>query len=138
MPDQRVAVAEQAGGGPQELQLADRRPTDTLTATAANYRGRVRVVTAKPRATAGPNAAASPGMSTHGVRTRAHGSDGGSPPSLNKAILNAGLGALRLATVNAACRTGTTVLAVPAAYSSQECSTCHHTDPRSRKRHAVS
>lgn len=56
---------------------------------------------------------------------------------LNKSILNAGWGALKLATASAARRTGTRVLTVPAAYSSQECSTCHHIDHQSRKSQAV-
>ena len=56
---------------------------------------------------------------------------------LNKSILNAGWGALKLATASAARRTGTIILTVPAAYSSQECSDCHHIDHQSRKSQAV-
>lgn len=56
---------------------------------------------------------------------------------LNKAILNAGWGALKLATANAARRTGTRVLTVPAAFSSQECAKCHHIDHQSRESQAV-
>lgn len=56
---------------------------------------------------------------------------------LNRAILGKGWHQFSLALSSAARYTGTTVVAVPAAYTSQRCSNCGHVDPKSRERQAV-
>lgn len=56
---------------------------------------------------------------------------------LNRAILGKGWHQFALALSSAARYTGTTVVAVPAAYTSQRCSQCGHVDPKSRESQAV-
>lgn len=56
---------------------------------------------------------------------------------LNRAILSKGWHQLALALASAARYTGTTVEAVPAAYTSQRCSACKEVDPKSRESQAV-
>jgi len=56
---------------------------------------------------------------------------------LNRAILGKGWHQFALALSSAARYTGTTVVAVPAAYTSQRCSKCGHVDPTSRESQAV-
>lgn len=56
---------------------------------------------------------------------------------LNRAILSKGWHQFSLALSSAARYTGTTVVAVPAAYTSQRCSQCGHVDPKSRESQAV-
>ena len=56
---------------------------------------------------------------------------------LNRAILAKGWHQFALALASAARYTGTTVVAVPAAFTSQRCSMCGHVDPKSRESQAV-
>ena len=56
---------------------------------------------------------------------------------LNRAILAKGWHRFALALASAARYTGTTVVKVPAAYTSQRCSACGHVDPKSRESQAV-
>jgi putative transposase len=56
---------------------------------------------------------------------------------LNRAILAKGWHQFASALASAARYTGTTVIAVPAAYTSQRCSQCGHVDPKSRESQAV-
>ncbi len=56
---------------------------------------------------------------------------------LNRAILGKGWHLFALALSSAARYTGTTVVAVPAAFTSQRCSACGHVDPKSRESQAV-
>lgn len=56
---------------------------------------------------------------------------------LNRAILAKGWYQFALALSSAARYTGTTVVTVPAAYTSQRCSACGHVDPKSRESQAV-
>ncbi|OHU12876.1 RNA-guided endonuclease InsQ/TnpB family protein [Mycobacteroides chelonae] len=56
---------------------------------------------------------------------------------LNRAILTKGWYQFALALSSAARYTGTTVVTVPAAYTSQRCSKCGHVDPKSRESQAV-
>lgn len=56
---------------------------------------------------------------------------------LNRAILAKGWYQFALALSSAARYTGTTVVKVPAAYTSQRCSACAHLDPKSRESQAV-
>jgi putative transposase len=56
---------------------------------------------------------------------------------LNRAILTKGWHQFALALSSAARYTGTTVVEVPAALTSQRCSTCQHVDPKSRESQAV-
>lgn len=56
---------------------------------------------------------------------------------LNRAILAKGWHQFALALASSARYTGTTVVKVPAAYTSQRCSTCGHVDPKSRESQAV-
>ena len=56
---------------------------------------------------------------------------------LNRAILSKGWHQFELALTSAARYTGTTVVKVPAAYTSQRCSACGHVDPKSRESQAV-
>lgn len=56
---------------------------------------------------------------------------------LNRAILSKGWYQFSLALCSVARYTGTTVVAVPAAYTSQRCSQCGHVDPKSRESQAV-
>lgn len=56
---------------------------------------------------------------------------------LNRAILAKGWHQFELALTSAARYTGTTVVKVPAAYTSQRCSQCGHVDPKSRESQAV-
>jgi len=56
---------------------------------------------------------------------------------LNRAILAKGWHQFALALASAARYTGTTVVRVPAAYTSQRCSACGHLDPKSRESQAV-
>ncbi|MDH6131572.1 putative transposase [Kitasatospora sp. MAA4] len=55
---------------------------------------------------------------------------------LNRAILDKGWHLLELALRNAARTTGTSVVLVPAAYTSQTCNECRHVDPKSRESQA--
>ncbi|WP_441249022.1 RNA-guided endonuclease InsQ/TnpB family protein [Kitasatospora sp. McL0602] len=55
---------------------------------------------------------------------------------LNRAVLDKGWHMLELALRNAARTTGTQVVLVPAAYTSQTCHECKHVDPNSRKSQA--
>jgi putative transposase len=56
---------------------------------------------------------------------------------LNRAILGKGWHQFALALASAARYSGTTVVLVPAAYTSQRCSVCGHVDPKSRESQAV-
>lgn len=56
---------------------------------------------------------------------------------LNRAILSKGWHQFALALSSAVRYTGTTVLPVPAAFTSQRCSACGHVDPKSRESQAV-
>lgn len=56
---------------------------------------------------------------------------------LNRAILAKGWYQFELALGSAARYTGTTVIKVPAAYTSQRCSQCGHVDPKSRESQAA-
>jgi putative transposase len=56
---------------------------------------------------------------------------------LNRAILGKGWHQFALALASAARYTGTTVVTVPAAFTSQRCSVCGHVDPKSRESQAV-
>jgi putative transposase len=56
---------------------------------------------------------------------------------LHRAILAKGWHQFALALFSAARYTGTSVVRVPAAYTSQRCSTCGHVDPKSRESQAV-
>ncbi|MGW5878557.1 RNA-guided endonuclease InsQ/TnpB family protein [Nocardiopsis terrae] len=56
---------------------------------------------------------------------------------LNRAILGKGWHAFKLALLNAARRTGTRIIEVNPAYTSQTCVECEHVDPRSRESQAV-
>lgn len=56
---------------------------------------------------------------------------------LNRAILGKGWHQFALALASAARYTGTAVVKVPAAYTSQRCSLCGHMDPKSRESQAV-
>ena len=56
---------------------------------------------------------------------------------LNRAILAKGWHQFALALSSAARYTGTAVVAVPAAFTSQRCSSCGHVDPKSRESQAV-
>jgi putative transposase len=56
---------------------------------------------------------------------------------LNRAILTKGWHLFALALTSAARYTGTVVVEVPAAYTSQRCSACAHVDPKSRESQAV-
>jgi len=56
---------------------------------------------------------------------------------LNKSILSKGWHRLELALISAARYTGTEVVKVPAAFTSQRCSVCGHVDPKSRESQAV-
>lgn len=56
---------------------------------------------------------------------------------LNRAILGKGWHQLALALASSARYTGTTVVMVPAAYTSQRCSVCGQVDPKSRESQAV-
>jgi putative transposase len=55
---------------------------------------------------------------------------------LNRAILDKGWHLLELALRNAARTSGTSVVLVPAAYTSQTCNECKHVDPKSRESQA--
>ncbi|WP_441248129.1 RNA-guided endonuclease InsQ/TnpB family protein [Kitasatospora sp. McL0602] len=55
---------------------------------------------------------------------------------LNRAVLDKGWHMLELALRNAARSTGTQVVLVPAAYTSQTCHACKHVDPKSRESQA--
>jgi putative transposase len=61
----------------------------------------------------------------------------GAKSGLNRAILAKGWHQFALALSSSARYTGTTVVAVPAAYTSQCCSSCGHVDPKSRESQAV-
>ncbi|MEI6700073.1 MAG: transposase [Mycobacteriaceae bacterium] len=56
---------------------------------------------------------------------------------LNKAILSKGWHQFELALTSVSRYTGTQVVKVPAAYTSQRCSACGHVDPKSRESQAV-
>ena len=56
---------------------------------------------------------------------------------LNKAILSKGWHQFELALNSVSRYTGTTVMKVPAAFTSQRCSECGHVDPKSRESQAV-
>jgi putative transposase len=56
---------------------------------------------------------------------------------LNRAILDKGWHMLELALRNAARTTGTRLVLVNPAYTSQTCHACKHVDPKSRERQAV-
>ena len=56
---------------------------------------------------------------------------------LNRAILDKGWHKLQLAVENVARYTGTTIVKVPAAYTSQTCSACHSVSPNNRESQAV-
>ena len=56
---------------------------------------------------------------------------------LNRAILSKGWHQFNLALESAARYSGTLVVSVPAAYTSQRCSACGHVDPKSRESQAV-
>ena len=56
---------------------------------------------------------------------------------LNRSILGKGWHKLQLALENVARCTGTTIVKVPAAYTSQRCSACRTVDPESRESQAV-
>lgn len=56
---------------------------------------------------------------------------------LNRAILDKGWHMLELALRNAARYTGTAVVLVPAAYTSQTCNLCGHVDPKNRESQTV-
>ena len=56
---------------------------------------------------------------------------------LNKAILSKGWHQFELALTSVSRYTGTRVVKVPAAYTSQRCSACGHVDPKSRESQAV-
>ncbi|MGH3674534.1 MAG: RNA-guided endonuclease InsQ/TnpB family protein [Mycobacterium sp.] len=56
---------------------------------------------------------------------------------LNRAILAKGWHQFAVALASAARYTGTSVVAVPAAFTSQRCSVCGHLDPKSRESQAV-
>jgi putative transposase len=64
--------------------------------------------------------------------------NGGSAKSgLNRAILSKGWYRFELALKSAARYSGTQVVKVPAAFTSQRCSACGHVDPKSRESQAV-
>lgn len=69
--------------------------------------------------------------------TSAPGAQVAQKSGLNRAILDKGWHRLELAIRNAARRTGTQVVLVHAAYTSQMCYRCKHVDPKSRKSQAV-
>lgn len=56
---------------------------------------------------------------------------------LNRAILAKGWHQFALALASSSRYTGTTVVVVPAAYTSQRCSACQHVDPKSRENQTV-
>jgi putative transposase len=56
---------------------------------------------------------------------------------LNRAILGKGWHQLAVALGSASRYTGTTIVKVPAAYTSQRCAVCGHVDPKSRESQAV-
>jgi putative transposase len=62
---------------------------------------------------------------------------GSSKSGLNRAILSKGWYCFEAALESASRYTGTRVVKVPAAYTSQRCSTCGHVDPKSRESQAV-
>ncbi len=67
-----------------------------------------------------------------------YGPNGGSAKSgLNRAILSKGWHRFELALKSAARYSGTQVVKVPAAFTSQRCSACGHVDPKSRESQAV-
>ncbi|MEV6340023.1 transposase [Nocardia vinacea] len=61
----------------------------------------------------------------------------GQKSGLNRSILQKGWHRFELPLVNAARYTGTRIVKVPAAYTSQMCSRCHAIDPESRESQAV-
>jgi putative transposase len=64
--------------------------------------------------------------------------NGGSAKSgLNRAILSKGWYRFEVALKSASRYSGTQVVKVPAAFTSQRCSTCGHVDPKSRESQAV-
>ena len=64
--------------------------------------------------------------------------NGGSAKSgLNRAILSKGWYRFEVALKSAARYSGTQVVKVPAAFTSQRCSACGHVDPKSRESQAV-
>jgi putative transposase len=64
--------------------------------------------------------------------------NGGSAKSgLNRAILSKGWHRFEVALKSAARYSGTQVVKVPAAFTSQRCSACGHVDPKSRESQAV-
>jgi len=64
--------------------------------------------------------------------------NGGSAKSgLNRAILSKGWYRFEVALKSASRYSGTQVVTVPAAFTSQRCSTCGHVDPKSRESQAV-
>ncbi|MBP2453186.1 RNA-guided endonuclease InsQ/TnpB family protein [Mycolicibacterium lutetiense] len=66
-----------------------------------------------------------------------HGRNVAAKSALNRAILAKGWHQFSLALSSSARYTGTTVVPVPAAYTSQRCSKCGHVDPKSRESQAV-
>jgi putative transposase len=56
---------------------------------------------------------------------------------LNRAILDKGWHKLQLAVENVARYTGTTIVKLPAAYTSQTCLACHSVSPNNRESQAV-
>jgi putative transposase len=72
------------------------------------------------------------------ARRSHHLANGGSAKSgLNRAILTKGWFRFELALKSAARYSGTRVVKVPAAFTSQRCSACGHVDPKSRESQAV-
>jgi putative transposase len=86
----------------------------------------VRVMTRRPQPVAD---AAKPGRYLPNGRS--------AKSALNRAILNKGWGCFEVALKSASRYSGTQVVKVPAALTSQRCSACGHVDPKSRESQAV-
>ncbi|KQV14314.1 MULTISPECIES: RNA-guided endonuclease TnpB family protein [unclassified Kitasatospora] len=109
--------------------VRDRR-TDFCARTAADLTTRHAVVVLEELRTTNMTRSASGTMDAPGAGVA-------QKAGLNRAILDKGWHLLELALRNAARTTGTAVVLVPAAYTSQTCNPCGHVDPKNRESQAA-
>ncbi len=105
------------------------RRADFCTQTAAELTTRNAVVVLEDLRTRNMTASAAGTVEQPGRQVR-------QKAGLNRAILDKGWHMLELALRNAARTSGTSVVLVPAAYTSQTCNECRHADPKSRESQA--
>ncbi|MFX0580899.1 RNA-guided endonuclease InsQ/TnpB family protein [Nocardia nepalensis] len=134
---QRLARQRKRSGNRRKTNAAMRklkrrerdRRTDFLAWTANRLTGGYALVVLEDLRTRNMTRTARGTLDQPGVHVRAKA-------GLNRAILDKGWHAFELALNSAARYTGTTIVKVPAAYTSQTCSRCRSVDPESRESQA--